>query len=76
MAEQGQPDVQSLVECQINSWLPHFKAFAYKTELIVLAQSWKNFLTADRVFVDDQSHAVSLQEIFLALLRSRSNCEA
>lgn len=68
MAEQGQPDVQSLVECQTNTWLQHFKAFAYKTELITLPQSWKNFLTADRVFVGDQSHAVSLQEIFLALL--------
>ena len=66
MAEKSQPDVQPLVECQVSAWLPRFKAFAYKTELIVLPQSWKNYLTADRVFVHDKSHAVSLQEMCLA----------
>ena len=61
--------MQALKACQINAWLPLFKHLAYKTEIIELPLSWTEFLTADRVFVEDASRAVRACKPFAKLKR-------
>lgn len=52
--------MQSLNSCQIHEWLPSFRDLAYKTEIVELPQSWLVYLTADGVYVEEDSKAVSL----------------